>query len=166
MRLPEEWLPEIKAILDGLGVESTVVGAVAAVKCRATARTTTDLDLLVADFQGIKETFEANGFEVEEVHSQSRTDPFLIILRKNGERTDLLIAETDYQIKALERSKGFYLTPEDIIIHKLIAWRDRDRDDIKSILAANYDLDISYIEHWADEWDISDRWNDAKTWNG
>ncbi len=53
------------------------------------------------------------------------------------------------------------LTPEDVIVHKLIAWRPRDRDDIASILDAGLALDVTYIEHWASEWEVLDRWRAA-----
>lgn len=39
---------------------------------------------------------------------------------------------------ALERAVDHVLTAEDVIIHKLIAWRPRDRDDIAAILDAGY----------------------------
>ncbi|MCC7076456.1 MAG: hypothetical protein IT198_04965 [Acidimicrobiia bacterium] len=46
-------------------------------------------------------------------------------------------------------------------MHKLIAWRPRDRDDIASILDAGLALDVTYIEHWASEWEVLDRWRAA-----
>ena len=42
----------------------------------------------------------------------------------------------EYQRVALRRSVDHVLTAEDVIVHKLIAWRLRDRDDIRSILEA------------------------------
>lgn len=49
-----------------------------------------------------------------------------------------------------------------MLIHKLIAWRPRDRNDIASILDGGPRLDEQYIEHWANEWEVLDRWTDAK----
>ena len=45
-----------------------------------------------------------------------------------------------------------------------LAWRLRDRDDIRSILEAEVPLDASYIEEWASAWDVADRWVEARRW--
>ena len=50
------------------------------------------------------------------------------------------------------------LTVEDVIVHKLIAWRAKDRDDLASILAANPVRDDDYIDTWAATWEVDDRW--------
>jgi hypothetical protein len=44
----------------------------------------------------------------------------------------------------------------------LIAWRERDRDDISSILRTGIALDESYVEHWAREWGVTERWDHAR----
>ena len=44
------------------------------------------------------------------------------------------------------------------MIHKLLARRPRDRDDVASILEARHDLDEGYIVRWATEWGVADRW--------
>jgi len=54
------------------------------------------------------------------------------------------------------------ITVEDVLVHKLIAWRARDRNDIASILETAPKLDETYIEHWATEWDVLDRWYEAR----
>lgn len=78
------------------------------------------------------------------------------------ERIDLLLSTVHYQDLAIDRGREQHvLTVEDVIMHKLIAWRPRDREDIASILAAGHELDLDYIEHWAREWEVLDRWKDA-----
>jgi len=42
---------------------------------------------------------------------------------------------------------------EDIIIHKVIAERARDIEDVKSIILKNPDYDARYIEKWLAEFD-------------
>lgn len=43
-------------------------------------------------------------------------------------------AVADYQRLAIQRGFGAHvLTPEDVIVHKLIAWRPRDRDDYAAL---------------------------------
>ncbi|MFN3219971.1 MAG: hypothetical protein ACE367_26065 [Acidimicrobiales bacterium] len=45
-----------------------------------------------------------------------------------------------------------------VAIHKLIAWRPRDRDDIRSILEAGVALDSDYLERWVAAWELDERW--------
>ncbi len=37
---------------------------------------------------------------------------------------------------------------EDLIIHKMVAGRPRDLEDVKSVLNRNPDLDVPYVLHW------------------
>lgn len=50
-----------------------------------------------------------------------------------------------------------------MIVHKLIAWRPRDRDDIRSILEAGVVLDADYLARWISEWELADRWQSFET---
>jgi hypothetical protein len=82
------------------------------------------------------------------------------------------LAKTPYQATALERVRrldplalGFplpYLSPEDVVIHKLLAYRFRDRDDLEELLRAGVTLDERYVERWCDEWEIRDRWEELR----
>ena len=137
----------------------------AAIRFRAAPRTTTDIDLLIRrDVDGIEEAFRAYGFEVKVLHDPP-DPPHLYLIRGGGDvRIDILVADTDYQAEAFDRAVDGYLTAEDVIVHKLIAWRRRDQDDVRSILTTNRPLDEGYIERWARAWDVSDRWAEAKTW--
>jgi len=49
---------------------------------------------------------------------------------------------------------------EDVIIHKLIAGRPGDDADIASIITSGVRLNSEYIDHWANEWDVADRWKE------
>jgi hypothetical protein len=89
-------------------------------------------------------------------------EPYVIFIRGEGRRVDVLRAETSFQHAALDRAVGGVITVEDVIVHKLIAWRPRDRDDVDSILAAGHPLDEPYIEGWAREWQVLDRWEQAQ----
>ena len=69
--------------------------------------------------------------------------------------TDLLLAKTPYQVVTAQRARlldpialGFplpYLSPEDVVVHKLLAYRFRARDDVKSFAKADVPLDEEYI---------------------
>lgn len=135
-----------------------MAGAAAAARYRIAPRFTTHLDLLVTWKDGLVEALESLGYELTEI-AEGDDRPYLITLSRNAERIDVMIATVPYQKLAIERGAAArVLTPEDVIIHKLLAWRPRDKDDIVSILAADHDLDLEYIEHWAKEWDVADRW--------
>jgi hypothetical protein len=44
---------------------------------------------------------------------------------------DVIVAETDYQQIARARASDGHISVEDVIVHKLIAWRGRDQDGIR-----------------------------------
>lgn len=154
------WLQPIAAVLDQIGVRWAVVGAVAALRYRSEPRLTTDLDLLVESHPGLAQAFRDDGFQVEE-YADTGEPPHLLLIRGKGVRVDLLIVTVEYQQVALDRSRDGIIAVEDVIVHKLIAWRTRDQDDVLSILRADPHLDAQYIEHWAHEWGVVDRRREA-----
>ncbi len=59
----------------------------------------------------------------------------LLLCRRGDVEVDVLLPVVEYQLEALRRSGDAHLlTVEDVIVHKLIAWRPQDQDDIASIL--------------------------------
>jgi len=130
-------------------------------KYRATPRMTTDVDVLAEDVPGLAEAFSDAGYDVTVLRDDDEP-PHLILVRGHGERIDVLLPVVEYQRVALSRAVDHVITVEDVIVHKLIAWRPRDRNDIASILDADHALDEGYIEHWAGEWDVLDRWVQAR----
>lgn len=121
---------------------------------------TTDADLLISTDEGVAEAFRSEGYEVLE-SADVGEPPHLLAIRGRGVKIDLLVARTPYQELALTRAIGGVLTVEDVIIHKLIAWRARDRDDIDSILASDEAFDEAYIRLHAADWEVEERWNEA-----
>ena len=83
-------------------------------------------------------------------------------MRGRGDQIDVLITSIEYQDVALSRAVEHVISVDDVIIHKLIAWRPRDRNDIASILQAAHPLDEAYIEHWARAWEVLERWEQAR----
>lgn len=158
----------IGAILDRLGIGWTLMGAVAANRYRREVRLTGDVDLLLAShgagLAALEGAFTAAGWTVR------RGTPDGAILRLRHEAlgaADLVLAETDYQRMALERAQTetieegarvTVLRVEDVVVHKLIAGRPRDLDDIAEILATGRPLDESYVEGWAQYWDVLALW--------
>jgi predicted nucleotidyltransferase len=79
----------------------------------------------------------------------------------SGFRIDFIFSFTPYERQAIERARGIpigastvrFASPEDIVIHKLVAGRPRDLDDVRSILLKNATVDRAYIEHWLRQFD-------------
>lgn len=151
-----------RSTLEVLGVEWALIGALAAVEYRAERRDTTDVDFLIEPDDRLMKALQGAGFDVTAQHHPGG-DAYFIRGRQQGVAAEFLVAETDYQFEALERAVDHVITAEDVIVHKLIAWRPRDQDDIRSILA-NPDvvLDDSYIERWAEEWEVLARWHEMR----
>lgn len=155
-----------------LGIEWCVAGAVAANAYRD-PRDTTDLDLVVhvpaQRYRAVVDTLAADGWNSYR-RSPDNEDPD--VLRLSHDRyfpTDLLFVKVAYQTEALRRARPVsseagsvkVLAPEDVVIHKLIADRHQDRADVQAILRAGSSMDRAYVERWAEEWGVLDRWHRA-----
>ena len=154
---PSAWLASIAEIFDSLEVEWALVGALAANRYRATPRFTTDVDTMAEFDPSLPERFEAAGYDVT-VIADDGEPAHLVRCYRGAEALDILLPVIDYQRQALRRAVDHVLTAEDVIIHKLIAWRLRDRDDIRSIIEAGVTLDADYLNHWIEQWEVAERW--------
>lgn len=147
---------DLRGVLEEAGIKTVVIGAHAANLYRLDVRFTRDLDLLALSLDSAADALRAAGCEVRVVSDGER--PYLVTARRGADQLDLLLAETDYQVLAFERAVGGVLCAEDVIVHKLIAGRPHDLDDIASILATGATLDRAYIEEHAGSWGVLDRW--------
>lgn len=162
MREPSDSSAAAAEILSGLGGRWALAGALAAQRYRLTPRMTTDADFLADFAPGLVDAFHDAGYEVT-VLGAPGDEPHLVVVRGQGDRIDILLPVVPYQHVALDRAIDHVLTAEDVIVHKLIAWRPRDRNDIASILESRIALDQEYIARWAHEWDVADRWEQARS---
>jgi hypothetical protein len=147
---------DLRQILADSGISTVVIGAHAANRYRLEVRNTVDLDLLAATLDGAAEALRAAGCEVRSVSDDGLE--YLVCARVGSARVDVLLAETDYQRLAIDRAVDGVLTVEDVIVHKLIAGRPRDLDDIASILAAGVSVDEAYVVEHSTSWGVDDRW--------
>ena len=75
---------------------------------------------------------------------------------RTGIRVDFVFSFTDYERQAIDRSRPVeiggvsvrFAAAEDIVIHKLVAGRPRDLEDVRSIVVKNPGLDRAYVEEW------------------
>jgi hypothetical protein len=83
--------------------------------------------------------------------------------QKSGIRIDFIFSYSPYERQAIKRAKGIlfgktrikFAALEDVIIHKIIAERPRDIEDVESILLKNPEYDSHYIEKWLAEFDAA-----------
>lgn len=76
-----------------------------------------------------------------------------------GTRIDLVLSDSAYEREALRRVRTIdlagarvrFVSPEDLIVHKVIAGRPRDLEDVRSILVKNPALDLAWVRRWLDE---------------
>ena len=79
----------------------------------------------------------------------------------SGIRIDLIFSFSPYEKKALERTNNIpigkalvaFASIEDLLIHKLIAGRPRDLEDVRGILIKNPALDQTYLLHWLQQFE-------------
>jgi hypothetical protein len=157
-----DYYDEFRDRLDGLGLDAVLIGALAAARYRLEPRLTTDVDFLARRLDGLVEAMEADGYQLR-VMAEPGHEPYVVFIRGKGTKVDVLRAETEYQFEALDRAVDGAITAEDVIVHKLLAWRSKDIDDIHSILATGRPLDAGYIDRWAGEWEVGDRWTQIRT---
>ena len=81
----------------------------------------------------------------------------------SGIRIDIIFSFSEYEKQALKRVKTQqigeasvnFISVEDLIIHKIIAGRHRDIEDIQNVLEKNQDIDKEYILEWLKKFDRS-----------
>jgi len=82
---------------------------------------------------------------------------------ESGIRIDFIFSHSPYEKQALERVRRVeigraavcFAAVEDVIVHKIIAGRPRDLEDVRGILLKNAQVDREYIRRWLREFDRS-----------
>lgn len=85
--------------------------------------------------------------------------PFITLIYLKGKvYTDVFLARDEFQQQAFSRTRKLKLnrtkinivSPEDLILIKLQSGRERDLDDVRTILSENVSkLDFAYLRKWA-----------------
>ncbi len=78
-------------------------------------------------------------------------------------RIDLMFSYSEYERQALQRVRRVpignaqvgFASLEDLVIHKIIAGRPRDLEDVRGILLKNPSCQVEYIRQWLQEFDRS-----------
>ena len=93
----------------------------------------------------------------------TRTMVLPALEERSGIRVDFVFSFSSYERQAIERAVDVRLgrsivkfgTVEDVVIHKIIAGRPRDLEDVRSILLKHPQYDSGYIERWLKEFEDS-----------
>ena len=132
-------------------------------------RATYDIDIVAQiDIEKIKDIlkiFHKNNFGYDEKKPLKSIQNLQFITltyprKKNKIFIDLFIVRGDYFQEALKRKRIVkifdlkipVISPEDLILYKLLSRRERDMDDIRDILSLQKrNIDIHYLKKWAEE---------------
>jgi hypothetical protein len=94
-----------------------------------------------------------------------REQGMLFVQDATGARLDLLLADTAYDVEAIQRGRPIEVepgatirvcSPEDLVIYKLVSTRLRDHEDARSVVRRQGDkLDDGYVRHWLRQFELA-----------
>lgn len=131
-------------------------------------RLTKDIDITlgvgVEKLPVIKEAVKALGLRIETDDVDSFVKETMVLPAsetKSGIRVDLIFSFSPFERAAVARAKEVkydetsvrFASLEDLVIHKVVAGRARDIEDIRVVLLKNPDYDKEYIESWLSDFD-------------
>lgn len=181
MKSVEEVLLEIVGVCESLDLDYVIMGGLA-VRVHGIPRPTYDVDfeLSVTD-QQISSFFAASddlGYEVAAPYRSGWRDtvggmPLVkmatYVAASKMIDVDVFINDTPFQRSIMNRRiqipfesrELWFITPEDLILLKLLANRPRDIGDVADVLFIQSQLDENYMHHWAEQLAITDRLRNA-----
>ncbi len=132
-------------------------------------RLTKDIDITLGiGIEGLK---EVNNIIIQKLNLKTLVDEnfvqntmvLLAIDEKTGIRVDFIFSFSLYEKQAIKRAPDIkfgstvvkFASLEDLIIHKIIAGRAIDIEDIRSIILKNPDYNTKYIKRWLQKFDKS-----------
>lgn len=156
-----ELLAKIARSFAGRGIDYVVIGG-QAVLIHGEPRLTRDVDVtLGAGLDRLDEVLAAaRSAQLEPLVDPEEFTRETMVLpcrdHPSGLRVDLVLSDSPYEREALAHAVivevgGYpvrFLSAEDLVIHKLIAGRPRDLEDVRGVLARRPDLDLARARRW------------------
>lgn len=168
MKGVDEAAREFVSLFERLGIRYAVMGGLA-VRAHAIPRPTYDVDFTIElpreKLPALYRAAEQLGYAVPEHQATGWIDevqglPVVKVQWHSGPRSvdiDIFLAESPFQVQLLDRSRrdaedlaAVVVSPEDLILLKLIAGRPKDRLDVADVLFIQGRLDEDYMRLWAD----------------
>ena len=152
-------LAEVAKALDAAGVGYMVIGGMAHVAW-GSARSTVDVDLTVLLApEDVPELLRILRRQIanlpEDPAGFAAETGVLPFAHRNGVRVELMLATHPYAQTAIDRAISIdvlgtpvrFCTPEDLVLHKIISDRERDRSDVQDLLERRgKELDREYLD--------------------
>lgn len=172
----DQALRDFAALFDRMGIPYAVMGGLA-VRVYAIPRPTHDADFTIAidrdRLPALYDEVRNLGYSVPETFDSGWVDTvagmplvrFRLYLENHGIDVDVFLAESEFQQQIIARRQRVELdssplmlvSPEDLILLKLLAGRPRDHTDVQDILFTLGVLDEQYMRHWAKELGLSQK---------
>jgi hypothetical protein len=168
-------LEDFTRLFNELSIPYVVMGGIA-VRVYGIPRPTYDIDITIAigrpRLPALYDAIRQIGYFIPESYEQGWVDqvagmPLVkarLYLGERGVDIDLFLAESQYQQQLLVRrrqeafgeSSVWLVSPEDLVLLKLLAHRPRDLADIGDILFTQGQLEETYMRHWAERLGVLD----------
>jgi len=163
--VPEAFRKIVK-LLDDRRVPYLVIGGIG-VSLQGEPKTTRDVDLMILlrsqRVPELAEAAKAEGFDIEPelAETQWLASGFIRLwLGPKGKQTavDLMACNSEYLREVAFRGQQTRFcghrvavaSPEDLILFKLSAWREKDVPDVRAVYRRHQDhLDVAYLRKWA-----------------
>lgn len=169
-------LQALQSLLSAFNNQGVIIGGIAA-SLLGTPRLTVDLDAVfllgLDDLPRLLAEAAKHGVEpriADPVAFAKRSRVLLLRHTMSGTDIDLSLGILPFEVEMVERSQMIDLgviqlrlpTPEDLIILKAVAHRQKDLEDIKAIAASHPKLDRDRIQFWVEQFgealDIPNLW--------
>lgn len=159
----EKLISKIAVCLDKSKIPYMIIGG-QAVLVYGSPRLTRDIDITLGldtdGFYLIEEVCKKTGLKILPENPEDFARDTKVLPAedtKSGIRVDLIFSFSNYEKQAIKRAKKISLegypvkfaSCEDVIIHKMLAGRAIDEEDVRNILIKNkHSLDLKYIKKW------------------
>jgi hypothetical protein len=153
-------LAAVSAALDRIDSPSMIIGGIAVI-VRGAARATLDIDATVwagdGSLEGVLKAMKSKSIipRIAGALAFARQNQVLLLVhRPTGTPIDVSMASLDFEREALARATledvgGISVrvaAPEDLVVLKAVAWRDRDRSDIERLLVLHrLEIDLDRV---------------------
>lgn len=158
----QEFLKKLARALDAAGFPYMLIGGQAVLlygEPRLTRDVDVTLDAHASRLPDLMQVVQNLGWEILVKDPQEFVQKTMVLPLMEPEtsiRVDFIFSFTPYEHQAMQRVREIqmddvavrFASPEDLIIHKMIAGRPRDLEDVRNVLLKNPDIDQAYLIYW------------------